>query len=462
MKRTIIIILLASLLSIQTSFASELTDDYIDIAKNYYNSNIITKATEYINLVLIIDPTNEKALSFNELTKQEPININKDKLVKITDTMLTSDISLGKSSTLNNHGVELYNNNQQDESAICFKQAIIANNKNYIAYHNLALYYKNKNKYKLAKCYFRLSRLANPSFSEALVDIANMPDEKNRLTYLMQASEQKNKDALFYLGKTFQDEKNFLQAIKYYNEALVIEPNLAQAYLNLAECYFQVNDYTPAVINFKKYLSYNYEDDKAHYQLAKAYEQLQYPSQAIKELKTALELNKSDEYLYELAKICYLEQNYDISIYIINNLLKSNDDSKYYNLLGLNNFEKEQLSKAITNFEKAIELDPQNPQYYYNLSKCYNVVKNKDLAVETLGKALQIVPQTPQQSIELSNIYYNILDIDSALETINTAINEYPDKKELYQTKAKICKLSGNYNEYEKTKAELLIKFGVK
>ena len=47
-------------------FADELTDDYFDIAQNYLKTGDTTKALEYVNYVLMLNPKYTKAIKLKD------------------------------------------------------------------------------------------------------------------------------------------------------------------------------------------------------------------------------------------------------------------------------------------------------------------------------------------------------------------------------------------------------------
>lgn len=441
--------------------SSEVTDDYIDIAKNFLNNENKIKAQEYIDLIFLLEPNNEKAKTFQELTNPEEENINKDKIVEVKEIPLKI-YSDNKFAKLNNNGVEYYNQENIKEALASFKKALVGNKNSHITHYNMALCYKTLGNKFLAATNFKLAHFKNPNFSQSYVGLANVIQGEKKLYYLKMAAEQHNADANFYLGEYYKTYKNYVMASRYYNEALIIEPNLAVAYYNLGKCYYELEDYDLAIMNFKRYLTYMAADDNAHYLLGKAYLHLRYDSQALKEFKKAIVLNRKSEYLFILAKLCYYNQKYDTSISILNSILKGDEDSSYYNLLGLCYFEKEDMKNALKYFNEALNYDKTSPTIYFNISRCYTVLKDKDNADKYIEAAKNIKPLSPQQFADLAIVYYKISDYQSALTTINNAVNYFPGDKKLYKVKMRLCKLTGKFNEYEQTKADLLLKFGVR
>ena len=71
-----------------------------------------------------------------------------------------------------------------------------------------------------------------------------------------------NNSALDYFnaGKKFQQRENFTRAIEYYQEALLINPDYADAWIGLAECAYEMDEYSRALTCLEtanKYYKYN-------------------------------------------------------------------------------------------------------------------------------------------------------------------------------------------------------------
>ncbi len=69
----------------------------------------------------------------------------------------------------------------------------------------------------------------------------------------------------FALGATYEEEKNFDQAIISYNMSIVLNPKNAQSYLHLAECFLSQNNKKLAIENLKiaeKYAKDSFLKDK--------------------------------------------------------------------------------------------------------------------------------------------------------------------------------------------------------
>ena len=71
-----------------------------------------------------------------------------------------------------------------------------------------------------------------------------------------------NNSALDYFnaGRKFQQQENFTKAIEQYQEALLLNPGYADAWVGLAECAYEIDEYSRALTcldTANKYYKYN-------------------------------------------------------------------------------------------------------------------------------------------------------------------------------------------------------------
>src|SRR3990172_2787670 len=81
--------------------------------------------------------------------------------------------------------------------------------------------------------------------------------------------------------------------------------------------------------------------------------------------------------------------------FLINFQSKANsaNDSELYFSKGLLAFDEGRFDEAAIEFEKALQIDSENPNILFQLGKTYNRLKSFDESVEPLEKALKINPQ---------------------------------------------------------------------
>lgn len=91
------------------------------------------------------------------------------------------------------------------------------------------------------------------------------------------------------------------------------------------------------------------------------------------------------------------------------------------------------LGKAVEEFKKAIEINPNYADAYHNLGNTYQQMGQFDLAVVNYQKALSINPHLWQSYQNMAAIYFNAGDFPKALENIKKAAEINPTDENLKQ-----------------------------
>jgi tetratricopeptide (TPR) repeat protein len=123
----------------------------------------------------------------------------------------------------------------------------------------------------------------------------------------------------------------------------------------------------------------------------------------------------------------------------------SNPDN--YNNLALCQTSVGHTEIAIANLEKAISINPNDVKYHNNLALQYRRQKNYDKALEALNKAVEIDPNDTQVWSNLGGIYGETRDLDKAIECYKTALSLDPNMASAHVDLAYTYHMVGNYKE---------------
>jgi len=100
---------------------------------------------------------------------------------------------------------------------------------------------------------------------------------------------------------------------------------------------------------------------------------------------------------------------------------------------------------AISSYQRAIALDPRNPQYYFNLGTVYYGLKNYDEAVRFFSNAVSLKTDIPNYQYNLAWAYFQKKDYTQAVNAMQSTLLLIPDKKSAdYKTAQK------NVEEFQK------------
>lgn len=442
------------------TLASELTDDYFDIATNYFNSNNYTKALEYLDDVLKIEPSNFQA----QVLKNKILPLCKTTVVaesenstKVLSTTQNSEnfvildipeSNIAKteynSDYFNTKGQEFYTKKDYNSAIDYFNKSLKLDPKNAQAYNNIGMAYWLTNNSNAAIRYFKRANFVNRNYTQPLVNLSllykQLGDTEKQVTALQKAIKLNPNDywAYYLLGDINKSNCQYIKAMENYKQAIEINPKFSQAYLGLALCYFETEEFNYALILLNQYTELNTTSDFAYFMTARTnLILLQYDSAKIN-IEKAIAINDTKPYQFERAKIEYYSENYQQALDIFQNLLTVNDSAELFNYAGLCNYKLKNIDAAIANFNKAIEIDGLRPIYYYNLAQCYKSLGDKKNYAKYVTTATKITPINYQDFIDLSYIYYDNSNPNYAINTLNDAISRYPNMKALYLSKLKI------------------------
>lgn len=454
--------------------ASELTDDYYDIATNYFNSNNYAKALEYLDYILQIEPDSLQAKTLRDKISPPPVEPtpSQQEIVKVFEviehpenfTVLNvpqADVEkmAYNSDYYNTKGQELYSKTEYDQAIEYFFKAIKLDAQNAQAYNNLAMSYQMKNCPALAIKYFKKANSLNKKYTQPLVNLSNLykqlGDCKNQIYYLNRAIYLNPNDylAYYWMGDYYKSLEDYPQAVECFKEVLRINAKFPPAYLSLAMCFFETEQFNYTLLALAQYNEYCPDSDFSYFMMSKSSLALCHYADAKTYIDKAISINDNSDYQLELAKINYYLDDYQSALTIFQSLLQTGAaSSDIFNYVGLCNYKLKNIEFAIVNFNKAIELDPLRPIYYYNLAQCYKSMGDKKNYVKYVNSATKINPINFQDFIDLSYIYYDNGNPSYAINSLNNAISKYPSVKSLYLSKLKIYEAIGDNLHYNETK----------
>lgn len=479
MKKGILFLVFCVLLSSQV-FASELTDDYFDIATNYFNSNNIAKAVEYLDLILTIEPDNRSAKELKAKVEPVPFDAKKAEQEAIKMMSETADLekleivavpsediskNLYNAEYYNTKGQEFFQQGNFDEAIQYFYKSLSLNKNNPIAYNNLGMCYWRKGNLDVAIKNFKIANSKNKIYTQPLVNLANLYMQKGEMLLAYSAYKKaitlnpNDYLAYYYLGDYYRKVNKYPNAIKAYQEVIKIDKKFPQVYLKLAMSFFEIEEFEYCEFTLKQYLELCNDSDFAYYILAKCESALAKYEDAYNYINAALMLHNCDTYKNEQAKILYQQGEYELAQVAFEKLLQTNEDASLFNYLGLCLYKQKNVDAAILNFKKSLDIDGLRPIYYYNLAQCYKSIGDKKSYVKYINTATKIQPQNYQDFIDLSYIFFDNSNVTYAINTLNDGIKKYPNNKALYLSKLRIYDVTGDSADYKVMKEQIDRKF---
>lgn len=193
------------------------------------------------------------------------------------------------------------------------------------------------------------------------------------------------------LGNAYAALNDYDHALLIYNEALEVLPKDTELNLALANLYYKTELYDKAIEFYNKVLSLDDDNSNALLGLGRAYLQIGF-------------LSKSRQYFEN-----YLNQT------------GQKDNSVYYDY-ALANLRSNNHEIALEYANKAKEIDENNPDIYFLISKIYITLHEKEKANENISKALQL--SNNREDILLTSLLWKAYNQNTAKEALR-GIKDY-------------------------------------
>eukprot|EP00347_Sterkiella_histriomuscorum_P006605 403352130 len=203
----------------------------------------------------------------------------------------------------------------------------------------------------------------------------------------------------FHLGKMLHLTNQFQEGLKRLSNVVSKIPDDIEVYIQRGQVYQDMGNHQFAVKDFNKALELNSEKPEAFYYrgISKMKSKLYY--EALEDFQRSKNLieNEEDQFIPGILDgqgCCFLAlQDYD---------------------------------KAITYFNQAINLQPQNIKFLMNRSNCFYTLKNFKEAISDIDSALVIQPKDPQILYKLGLAYYNLPNYKRCIKSLKKALKNNP------------------------------------
>ena len=233
----------------------------------------------------------------------------------------------------------------------------------------------------------------------AIISIGNFQEALEKTTLLSQ--KYPGDSILFNIsGACYHGLKQFETAVKYYEKAIVIDPDYYKAHYNLGGLFHDMGKLNAAIKSFEKALSLKPDYAEAHNNIGNVFKELDQFDDAIKSFKKATEI-KTD----------YVEAHYSLgSIF-----------------QDLNN-----IQAAITSYKKVLLLKPNFAELHNNLGLIFQGIGEIEFALLHLEDAVRIKPEFAEAHNNLGNVYKELKQLDRAMDCYENAAAFNPHLADAY------------------------------
>lgn len=275
-------------------------------------------------------------------------------------------------------------------------------------------------------------------------------------------------------GDNFMRMGNWEYALSRYNDAVITDPEYADALMKRAALYEQTGRQREAAIDYQRAISLNpYSVHIYDQRIRKEMIASDYLNPMDKEDKTNEEIERLiddciqwDAYSTALANIDtllsrgfepILEMEKKALIYFLTGELDSSQavirdienmtDASYMaaDISGLIQLKRGNTNGAIAHFNRAISIDPTFPVFYFNRSMAHRMNGNTNEALKDLNASIKKSKENAEAYVLRALIKKESGDLNGALQDYSSAIAVNPNNSKALHNRGYVLKLMGDY-----------------
>ncbi|MEP7144698.1 MAG: tetratricopeptide repeat protein [Ferruginibacter sp.] len=331
-----------------------------------------------------------------------------------------------------------------DNAIELYRKALLHDSANHHFLQSLKLAFREKGEIDKAIEYFDKAISGDPSNPELYNDLGDLylEDKKD----VDQAIEQYKKSLVHDLNNyhtlnllrlAFKEKGEVDKAIEYYDKSIIDDPENIMLYSGLGNLYLQdKKDYDKAIVQYESALKIDPKNPKVLYLLMKAFREKGELDKGIEYYDKAIAADPDNVDLINDLGIVYSvdKKDYDKAIEQFKKAIEIDKNFAFaFRNLGFVYSEKGETGKAIDNFEKAKAADPLNPKLYRDLGRVYfEDIKDYDKAIQQYTKALEMEPENSDAMYFLRKAFREKGEIDIVIGYFEKSIMNDPDNFHLY------------------------------
>jgi tetratricopeptide (TPR) repeat protein len=338
-----------------------------------------------------------------------------------------------------NLGVLLSKVARHQDAAAAFREARTLEPKNFTALLGLGTSLEALHQHAEATVYLQRAWEVRPGDFQVGYELAlalreaKQPAAAKKFVNQIAAPQDSESAAKYYslAGVVSEDLKEFGAASESYRRAYAINPGSYEIYVALVRATLSAETSTS-----KEELPSPPENLSASQNMALgvlfnsggAYDQ------AIPRLEEALRLDPTDDSVIVALALTYKNVGKTpAAIALVRQAVKERPSAKLYNLLAGMDEESGEYVEAVQSFQRAVELDSNNEQYYFDLGMEYLSHFTFAPAVEVYRVGTQKFPRSARQYLGLAFSHYALREYSEAADAFTTALEIDPESPPVFQ-----------------------------
>ena len=327
-----------------------------------------------------------------------------------------------------NLGVLLSKVGRHEDAAAAFREAQTRDPKNFTALLGLGTSLEAEQKHSEAAVYLQRAWDVRPGDFQAGYELAlalreaKQPASAKKIVNQISAPQDSESAVKYYslAGVVAEDLKEFGAASESYRRAYAIDPGSYELYVALLR-----STLSAGAEPSKEALPSPPENLTAQQDLAVgalltsagAYEQ------AIPRFEDALRLDPANDTAAANLALAYKNDGKtSAALDLLRRTVKDRPSAALYNMLGGMDEDSGEFVEAVQSFQRAVELGPNNEQYYFDLGMEYLSHFTFGPAAEVYRLGTQKFPRSSRQYLGLAFSHYAVRDYPEAADAFTTAL----------------------------------------
>ena len=186
------------------------------------------------------------------------------------------------------------------------------------------------------------------------------------------------------LGQIQERTGRMQEAINSFNNALVLDPSSIEILQNRASVYLALNNEDKALLDYSSIIEKEPENEEALFFRAYILSNKRMYKEARNDYEKIIKQNpRHEKAILGLALVNNKSGRPREAMEQINQLIRFNPtQALYYNIRGGVHVQNKNYEQAIKDYNKAVELEPNNPEHLISRSECFQKMKKKKQLVK--------------------------------------------------------------------------------
>ena len=264
-------------------------------------------------------------------------------------------------------------------------------------------------------------------------------------------------EIIFEKGLLEWDDEQFDAAVKDLDEAIRMNPERLQYRMVKGNIYLDMKRYMDAVNEYQKAEPDYDEGPGLYYNLGLCYEGLEMKNLALENFRKTLTMQKpyrqacsklADYHRSQYEDHCK-EEDIEKALEYITIELEARESSYYYIERGLIYEKAYRLDEAISDYEKALTLEPDSLWAYNNMGCCYQYAGQIEKALECFVKSAELMKE--KESIRpyanMANCYKIMEQFDKAISCYKKNLELFPDRTTYWEDIGDLYTILEDYDQ---------------